>query len=307
MLSYDDVAYKADKFLALTGYTIPEFQALLPVFEAEFLAYVATHTLAGKPRRQRAYSSYRNSPLPTAADKLLFILVYLKQNTIQEMHATLFGMNQSDANNWIHLLQPLLNQALATLGAMPARTPEAFAPAAEPTLIFFQDGTERPITRPTEPEAQRTYYSGKQKQHTLKNLVVINLQARILALSPTCEGKKHDKKLADEAADTWPDGSVLFQDTGFQGFGPAGVIIIQPQKKPRGQELSAVDKANNQAISALRIRVEHAIGGVKRYRIVKDTIRNWKQGFRDQVMATCCALHNFRLQFRPWHYESLTA
>ena len=101
--------------------------------------------------------------------------------------------------------------------------------------------------------------------------------------------------------------AVLFPDTGFQGFGPAGIIIIQPPKKPRGQELSAVDKANSRAISVLRIRGEHAIGGVKRYRIVKDTIRNWKQGFRHQVMATCCALHNFRLQFQPWHYESLAA
>jgi len=46
---------------------------------------------------------------------------------------------------------------------------------------------------------------------------------------------------------------------------------------------------------------------VKRYRIVKDQIRNWKEGFRDQVMETCCALHNFRLNFRPWHYEAQLA
>ena len=49
----------------------------------------------------------------------------------------------------------------------------------------------------------------------------------------------------------------------------------------------------------MRVRVEHAIDGVKRYRIVKDTLRNWKADFRDLVCETCCGLHNFRLDFRP--------
>jgi hypothetical protein len=57
-------------------------------------------------------------------------------------------------------------------------------------------------------------------------------------------------------------------------------------------------------IARVRTRVEHAIGGVKRYRISKDQLRNWNQDSRDQVMETCCRLHNFRLKFRPWHYFS---
>ena len=98
----------------------------------------------------------------------------------------------------------------------------------------------------------------------------------------------------------------MYQDTGFQGFTLAGVTILQPKKKPRGKELTPEEKEDNRLISKIRIRIEHAIGGVKRYRIVKDKIRNWKQGFRDKVMETCCGLHNFRLNFRPWHYEALT-
>jgi hypothetical protein len=58
-------------------------------------------------------------------------------------------------------------------------------------------------------------------------------------------------------------------------------------------------------VSSLRVRMEHAIGGVKRYRIVKDKIRNWKEGFRDSVMEICCGLHNFRLNFRSWHYGAV--
>lgn len=124
-------------------------------------------------------------------------------------------------------------------------------------------------------------------------------------LTATVEGKRHDKKLADESNYTLPSGSQLTQDTGFQGFDLTEVTILQPQKKPRGGKLSDLDKHVNEWLSSLRIRIEHAIGGVKRYRIVKDKIRNWKDGFRGSVMALCCGLHNFRLNFRPWHYGSI--
>jgi DDE superfamily endonuclease len=123
-------------------------------------------------------------------------------------------------------------------------------------------------------------------------------------LTPTCEGTHHDKKIADETGLVLPEGSSLAQDTGFQGFALANVTIIQHIKKPRGKELTPEQKESNRRISSLRIRIEHAIGGVKRYRIVKDQCRARKNNFRDQVMETCCGLHNFRLNFRPWHCHS---
>ena len=113
-----------------------------------------------------------------------------------------------------------------------------------------------------------------------------------------------NKKIADEAAFTLPEGSLLYQDTGFQGFALEGTTIFQPKKKPRGAELTADEKAQNRLISRIRVRVEHAIDGVKRYRIVKDQLRVRKDNFRDRAMETCCGLHNFRLNFRPWHYKS---
>lgn len=133
--------------------------------------------------------------------------------------------------------------------------------------------------------------------------MLTDVTCSILFLSSTVAGKKHDKKLADECNYSLPEDSILTQDTGFQGFELDNVAILQPLKKPRNGELSSDEKALNGLVSRLRIRVEHAIGGVKRYRIVKDKLRNWKPGFRDAVIETCCGLHNFRLQFRPWHYE----
>ena len=101
---------------------------------------------------------------------------------------------------------------------------------------------------------------------------------KIRFLTDTVESKKHDKKLADESHYTLPAGSKLVQDTGFQGFSLENVAILQPKKKPRGKPLSDLDKDVNHWLSSLRVRIEHAIGGVKRYRIVKDKIRCWKPG-----------------------------
>ena len=143
------------------------------------------------------------------------------------------------------------------------------------------------------------------KRHGIKNNVLINMLCKICFLSDTVESKKHDKKLADETEYTLPDGSKLVQDTGFEGFTLDNVAILQPKKKPRGKSLSDLDKSINHWLSSVRVRIEHAIGGVKRYRIVKDKIRNWKPGFKDLVFETCCGLHNFRLNFRPWTYKPI--
>ena len=77
-----------------------------------------------------------------------------------------------------------------------------------------------------------------------------------------------------------------------------------PTKKPRGGELTPEQKAANQLIARRRVRIEHVISSVKRCRIVKDKIRYWRDGIRDLVMQIACALHNFRLRYRPWHYDT---
>lgn len=73
------------------------------------MVYMPAHTLDGPPRTVRRYSRYNTCLLPTIADKLLFILTYLKQNPIQAVPGQLFGMSQSNINKWIHLLHVVLN------------------------------------------------------------------------------------------------------------------------------------------------------------------------------------------------------
>lgn len=117
-------------------------------------------------------------------------------------------------------------------------------------------------------------------------------------LSETYPGRIHDKRICDTQEPVFPPEINLFQDTGFQGYQPAGVTIYQPKKKPKGQELTEADKAENKIISSIRTLVEHIISGVKRCRIVKDIFRNTKAFFADQVMEIACGLHNFRTILR---------
>jgi hypothetical protein len=142
MPSYEEVTQRAGSLRAMTGLTQPEFSALLAHFEHAFLAYMEDHTIDGHPRTSRRYSTYDTSPLPMMADKLLFILTYLKQNPIQEVQGQLFGMSQANAHKWIYLLHTVLNQALAQQELLPART------AGELATLLTSKQTKEGATSP---------------------------------------------------------------------------------------------------------------------------------------------------------------
>src|SRR5918997_3027236 len=132
MLRYQDIAHNKARVRALTTLEPEEFADLVPVFEACFMERMRDYTIDGLPRLNRRYTSYKNSPLPTIEDKLLFILVHVKQNLTQEVQGLLFGMVQSDANKWLQLLRPILFQALESLDVMPARLASAIAKSESP-------------------------------------------------------------------------------------------------------------------------------------------------------------------------------
>src|SRR5262244_3195758 len=115
------------EFLDFTSLTLDEFQQLVPPFEAAFHARMAAWRIDGKPRTARRFTVYNNCPLPTPEDRLLFILTYIKTYALQVVQGRLFGMVQSKANRWIHVLLPVLLAALRALGDAPARSLTALA------------------------------------------------------------------------------------------------------------------------------------------------------------------------------------
>jgi hypothetical protein len=298
MIHFEQLKNKPIMLKCLTGLTVEGFQALLPAFEVAYEADLARRDAQRKVPRQRERGAGQKGALPALADKLVFILFYFRVYPVQMAQGFFFGMGQAQANAWIHRLSPVLKTALGYDIQLPARTPQDVKAvlATCPGLEFIIDGTERPIRRPQDRERQKAKYSGKKKRHTVKNNVIIDKRTgKIKGLSPTVEGKRHDKKLADEQDWEFPKASKLWKDTGFQGYEPKNTQTFQPTKKPKGRDLSPEEKSLNKTIAHERIAIEHSLGGVKVFRIVHDIFRNVRLGFDDLVMDIACGLHNFRL------------
>ena len=126
-LRFTDLQTRPTEVLDLTSITLDEFRQLVPSFEAAFQAHMAQWRLDGQPRTARRYTTYQNCPLPTPEDRLLFILVYLKTYPLQVVQGRLFGMGQSKAHQWIHVLLVVLRATLRSLGDAPSRSVQALA------------------------------------------------------------------------------------------------------------------------------------------------------------------------------------
>lgn len=288
------------QLLTLTSLEAEEFYAVLQEFDQVWYQYYRRYDLKGEKRKIPKYQEHSDISLKGSYEKLLFVLIYMKMNVTQEFMGAVFGMSQGKISQWSSLLFPLLEQTLARIRVLPQRNADALYLSLKVLGGYFilLDGTERPIPRPTDYEKQKYYYSGKKGMHTIKNNLIINKKQQILYLSPTVEGKQHDKTLAEEMELEFPSEGVLMQDLGFLGYDPGKVKIVMPEKKPKNQSLSPENKAYNKLISSMRVTVEHAIGSIKRLRMVKDKIRLRIEDIQDQVMFIAAGLHNLRITYR---------
>ena len=279
---------------AILGVSKAEFLALLPTFEQ------VVHEGAESKKRKRAVGGGCNGKIKSAKRKLFFILLYVKTYPTFDVAAFMFASSKSRTHHWAHSILPLLEKTLGRKIALPKRrisTPEEFIaafPGVEEAMI---DGVERPTIRSKKDKTQKKHYSGKKKRHVRKNVIITDTRKRILVLTPSKHGKVHDKKLADKALTVvrLPEKVSLLADTGFVGIDKQHVNTLIPRKKPRGGFLTEAEKAMNRLISSSRIVVEHAIGGMKRFRAVSEIYRN-KNGWDDQLVNVAAGLWNFHIQ-----------
>ncbi len=157
-LCFGDVAARPTELLDLTSLTREEFAAVVGPFEAAFTAHMTLWRFDGQPRRTRRYTTYANCPLPTAEDRLFFLLVYLKTYPLQVVQGQLFGLPQGKTNQWIHVLLPVLREALRQLGDAPSRSLEELAqrlavPAAALAPVLAAGQTAETPETPQAPQA----------------------------------------------------------------------------------------------------------------------------------------------------------
>jgi hypothetical protein len=288
-------ALKQDRLLrALSGLNRKAFDGLLETFSP--LYEQTRHT---QPR-QRGLGGGRKARLLTSQEKLFFILFYFKCYPTFDLAGIIFDMHRSQAHEWMHRLQPILEQTLGQKMVLPERkldSIEAFLERFSEVKRVMIDGTERPIARPQDPQAQQSNYSGKKKRHTRKHLAAVDESKRVLVLSKAREGKLHDKQFHDEEdiAGSIPDEIPIEVDLGFLGLQKEYDNIQLPYKKPRGGKLNAAHKEKNRVLSQSRVVCENAFAGVKRYSAVSAVYRNRVAEFDDHLMLTAAGLWNFYL------------
>jgi hypothetical protein len=298
---------------ALTGLSQAQFEQLLLTFtvvcqEAQQEAYAAS-VAAGKRRRQLGGGA--KGKLPTWADKLLFVLYYYKTYPTFDVLGTQFGMVRSKAHSNLYKLSPLLHKTLVRLEMLPHRefkTPDELKAALHGVDQVIIDATERAYRRSQDDATQREHYSGKRKRHTVKNTVMSRLDKFIIFLGRTFTGHNHDYSMLKAELPPeldWFSDLKVWVDLGYLGIQTdyAGEQIAIPTKKPRKSKnnpdphLTDGQKAINKAVSQIRIFVENAIGGLKRYNILVYRFRNHKENFEDDVIGIAAGLWNFALSY----------
>lgn len=159
-MQYDKIKNRPVQFLSTTGLKLTDFNILLPYYKAEWDEYNDYFTFTGKLRQRRTFTR-KDTVLPKMADKLMFLLIYLKTNPLQEHHAASFGITQSQANQLLHLLSGLLRKTLKNQCELPERNEYRIQHVLKSCEDVLIDGVERPIQRPQASDLQKAYYSGK--------------------------------------------------------------------------------------------------------------------------------------------------
>ena len=266
----------------ITGLTLNQFNTLLTVF--------SNNTVDKKTGRTHT--------LNTPASRLVFILFYYRYYFPQQLLAFLFGVNQSQISRWISELTPVLDASITTF--LSRAQMKAYYKSRHAYVV---DATERIVNRPK--NNQQRLYSGKKKQHTIKNQIVIDLFNKLIVhVSPTVVGKVHDFKLFKSTVDNLYNickpGSRLLGDTGYQGAEnllDGKYKVSLPNKASKNFPLTDAQKDQNRLLSSKRVRVEHVIGNLKKYQILYQKFRGSSE-LASCAFRSICGLHNLRVMIK---------
>lgn len=288
--------------LALTGMRWDEITQLLPSFEA------ALHTSLQDRRDVNGHTYVRKvgggptGHLESSLEKLIFILLFLKSYPTYDLIGFYTGMAASSSCRNVLFLHKVLEKTLGRTRSLPVRhisTPEEFERLYPGIRDLFIDGTERRVFKPRSLKKRSKLYSGKRKTTARKTVVMTDEHRRILVLTPTKSGRRHDKRLLDKShlTRTVPRDTAIWVDTGFKSLERTHPRVIMPAKGSKHHPLTQIQKEENKLISSIRVRVEHAIAGMKRYKAASDVFRNRLANLDDTFTYLAAGLWNLHLQY----------
>lgn len=271
--------------------------------------------------RQRAPGAGRPCDQPVTI-RVAAVLTYLRLHIPQVPVAMLYGITQSDLSRDLRRIIPAIQEALPCpqvwqvleegqdLNDMEQLTLEELAQAR-----VLVDATEQRVSRPSDKDTRKRYYSGKRKQFTLKTQMTADVAHYIHAITESVPGATHDKTLSDNVQTIahLPDNCEVDADKGYQGLAKQvemitvispktgkkqavpRLLVQTPAKKPKGGELTEDQRAYNSILNAIRVRVEHCIGWAKNWAILATRFR-CAHSIYNSIFRTICGLVNSQTQ-----------
>lgn len=301
ILQYARLSRHATIFHAMTGLTVPQFDALvrdaLPVYTA------AESTRLDRPHRQRAVGGGHPFAL-SRRDHLLMAVVWLRRYPINAVLGYLFGVEETTALRTVRRVVPVL----AHLGLDTMRLPDPgrgkranldVLLRETPGLAVLVDTYEQRVQRHKDRNEADRWYSGKKKAHTVKTQVGVDERdGRIVDIAPSVPGPTADITLLKGSGllPRLPPGVGVAGDLAYVGVNDLepGVRGATPRRKPRGQPRPAEDVAYNTAFARRRVVVEHSIGRMRCYECLSQRDRHHRRGITSRNRAVA-GLVNRRL------------
>jgi len=239
--------------------------------------------------------------LRSIKDLICYTLIILKSGITFDFAGYLVKFDRSRAHRQFTQGVQLLHYILDEEDYLPTRffdSPSEFNQYFDKEQTLIIDATEQRLQRTQDKEYQKEAYSGKKKSHTIKSMIISNLDRKIRYVSRAYVGSTHDYSLLKAEFDPSENRFSGYQvrvDLGYVGFEkdyPLTTAFV-PKKKPHKTELTEEQKLANQQLAKERINVEHAIGGMKRYDILSNTARIHDVDLYDQMTGTCAGIWNF--------------
>jgi len=254
--------------------------------------------------------------------RVVAVLTYMRLHAPQIPIAMMYGMTQSDLSRDLRRIIPAIQEALpcpqvwqVLEEGQDLNDLEQLTLAELAQARVLVDATEQRVSRPSDKDTRKRYYSGKRKQFTLKTQMTADIAHYIHAITESVPGATHDKTLSDNVQTIahLPDNCEVDADKGYQGLAKQvemitvtspktgkkqavpRLLVQTPAKKPKGDELTEDQRAYNSILNAIRVRVEHCIGWAKNWAILATRFR-CAHSIYTNIFRTICGLVNSQTQ-----------
>ena len=221
-------------------------------------------------------------------DQILMTLQYLREYRTYYHIGKDWKISESSVCRIVHKIENILIKSRQF--RLPGKK-ELWQSSSDEELVVM-DVMESQIERPK--KRQKKFYSGKQKEHTLKTQLVIQQKTGKIVCIVNVKGRTHDFKLFKNSGVKFRTLMKVIADKGYQGIAKIHKLSETPIKKKKGKKLTKEEKQYNRQLNRLRITVEHINRRLKIFKILSYPYRN--RGTRFGLRANLIAgIYNYEL------------